>query len=158
MSESIVELVDQPVTPSTILAVAEHDELPLVPLSVDEDSFCLAMVECSGNVAAAYRMAFGEEARYPGSKGKELLARPNIQSRIRELSTAVEDTTLFSLGTHLMELATIRDMAKLQGQLKVALQAERTRGEATGLYQQKPQNTGQTLVQVNMVSKYDVSI
>lgn len=157
MSESIVELVDPPAV-QAITTVAEAEELPLVPLSTDEDSFCLAMIECSGNVALAYKMAFGDDVRYAGSKGKELLQRTNIQSRIRELSTVVEDTTLFSLSTHLMELATIRDMAKLQGQLKVALQAERTRGEATGLYQQKPQNTGQTLVQVNMVSKYDVSI
>jgi hypothetical protein len=157
MSESIAELVDPQVAP-TAMTVVEAEELPLAPLSTDEDSFCLAMIECSGNVALAYKMAFGDGIRYASSKGKELLQQPNVQARIRELSVIVEDTTLFSLSTHLMELATIRDMAKLQGQLKVALQAERTRGEATGLYQQKPQNTGQTLVQVNMVSKYDVSI
>lgn len=157
MSESIAELVDPQVAP-TAMTVVEAEELPLAPLSTDEDSFCLAMIECSGNVALAYKMAFGDGTRYASSKGKELLQQPNVQARIRELSAIVEDTTLFSLSTHLMELATIRDMAKLQGQLKVALQAERTRGEATGLYQQKPQNTGQTLVQVNMVSKYDVSI
>lgn len=157
MSESIAELVD-PQVALTAMTVVEAEELPLAPLSTDEDSFCLAMIECSGNVALAYKMAFGDGIRYASSKGKELLQQPNVQARIRELSVIVEDTTLFSLSTHLMELATIRDMAKLQGQLKVALQAERTRGEATGLYQQKPQNTGQTLVQVNMVSKYDVSI
>lgn len=157
MSESIAELVDPQVAP-TAMTVVEAEELPLAPLSTDEDSFCLAMIECSGNVALAYKMVFGDGVRYASSKGKELLQQPNVQARIRELSAIVEDTTLFSLSTHLMELATIRDMAKLQGQLKVALQAERTRGEATGLYQQKPQNTGQTLVQVNMVSKYDVSI
>jgi hypothetical protein len=157
MSESIAELVDPQVAP-TAMTVVEAEELPLAPLSTDEDSFCLAMIECSGNVALAYKMAFGDGVRYASSKGKELLQQPNVQARIRELTVIVEDTTLFSLSTHLMELATIRDMAKLQGQLKVALQAERTRGEATGLYQQKPQNTGQTLVQVNMVSKYDVSI
>jgi hypothetical protein len=157
MSENTVEVIDAPVvtTPATSTAVIEVPiELP--PLSVDEDSFCLAIIEYSGNASAAYRSVFGD-VTHAAAKANRLLSQPNIQLRIRALTESIQESSIFTMTSHLMELASIRDMAKLQGQLKVALQAERSRGEVSGLYKQQPQ-TGPTMVQVNMVSKYDMSI
>jgi len=133
----------------------------LPPLSVDEDSFALAVVEYGGNVSLAYKSVFGDDVRSPGARGQALMALPQIQYRIQELTTTVKESAMVSMGMHLQELATIRDMAKLQGQLKIALQAERTRGEATGLYdkfEHGSKDKGPTNIQINLVSKYDVSI
>lgn len=138
------------------------EEPALPPLSVDEDSFALAVIEYGGNLASAYRSVFGDDAKAPTARGQALLALPQIQYRIQELSTTIKEAALVSLGSHVQELAQIRDMAKVQGQLKVALQAERTRGEVTGLYdkfEHGAQNKGgPTNIQINLVSKYDVNI
>lgn len=138
------------------------EEPALPPLSLDEDSFALAVIEYGGNVATAYQSVFGDNIKSPTARGRALLALPQVQRRIVELSDTIKEVTLVSLGSHLQELAQIRDIAKIQGQLKVALQAERTRGEVTGLYDRfahgaKDKNTP-TNIQINMVSRYDVNI
>ncbi|TXH51128.1 MAG: hypothetical protein E6Q97_19035 [Desulfurellales bacterium] len=160
-----VEEIALPVASREIVDISPEKNTPeepaLPPLSVDEDSFALAMIEYGGNVAAAYRSVFGEDVRSPTGRGQALLALPQVQHRIQELSTAVKESAMVSMGMHLQELAQIRDMAKLQGQLKVALQAERTRGEVTGLYdkfEHGAKDKGPTNIQINLVSKYDVSI
>lgn len=160
-----VEEVKLPVESREIVDISPEKNTPeesaLPPLSVDEDSFALAMIEYGGNVAAAYRSVFGEDVRSPTGRGQALLALPQVQFRIQELSTAVKESAMVSMGMHLQELAQIRDMAKLQGQLKVALQAERTRGEVTGLYdkfEHGAKDKGPTNIQINLVSKYDVNI
>lgn len=137
------------------------EEPALPPLSIDEDSFALAVIEYGGNLASAYRSVFGDDVKAPTARGQALLALPQVQYRIQELSTTIKEAALVSLGSHVQELAQIRDMAKVQGQLKVALQAERTRGEVTGLYdkfEHGQQNKGPTNIQINLVSKYDVNI
>lgn len=161
---SFVEVM-QPVESREIVDISPEKNIPeepaLPPLSVDEDSFALAMIEYGGNVSAAYRSVFGEDVRSPGARGQALLVLPQVQHRIQELSTAVKESAMVSMGMHLQELAQIRDMAKIQGQLKVALQAERTRGEVTGLYdkfEHGAKDKGPTNIQINLVSKYDVNI
>lgn len=137
------------------------EEPALPPLSTDEDSFALAVIEYSGNLAAAYKAVFGDDVKSPGARGNALMARPQIANRVQELSETVRQTTLISVGTHLQELAAIRDLAKHQGQLKVALSAERTRGEVVGLYnhfEHGQQTKGPTNIQINLVSKHDINI
>lgn len=164
ISVGVDGVVDQPVSTEIVDISPENtivEEPALPPLSVDEDSFALAVIEYSGNVAAAYRSVFGEEIRSPSARGQALMALPQVQHRIQELSVAVRDSALVSIGMHLQELATIRDMAKMQGQLKIALQAERTRGEVTGLYDKFEHGSNDknpTNIQINLVSKYDVNI
>ena len=139
----------------------EAEETYLPPLSREQDEFVLAYMETGGNVAAAYRMVFGENVKSPSAKGYALLALPQVQARLAELTEAVNAQTLISIGSHLQELAEIRDMAKMQGQLKIALQAERSRGEVAGLYnhfEHGRKETGQTNIQINLVSKYDANI
>lgn len=164
ISMVIEEPVVQP-TSSEIVDISPEKNTPeepaLPPLSVDEDSFALAVVEYGGNLSAAYKSVFGEDVRSPGARGQALMALPQIQYRIQELTTTVKESAMVSMGMHLQELATIRDMAKMQGQLKIALQAERTRGEVTGLYdkfEHGSKDKGPTNIQINLVSKYDVNI
>jgi hypothetical protein len=148
---------------SSDLTVHEEPVFKYPPLTLEEDTFALAMVECAGNVAAAYKMAFGLDAVMPLARGKELLTKPAIALKIRDLTDKIEDASLISVGAHLNQLANIRDIAIATGQIKVAYSAERSRGEAVGIYQKhdaKNQNkgTGAVNIQINMASKHDASI
>lgn len=150
---------------STNLApVLQPDEVfAYPPLSLEEETFALAIVETAGNIAAAYKMTFGPEATFPLAHGKELLGKPAIALKIRTLTDAIQESSLISVGAHLDELAVIRDLAKITGQLKTAYAAERSRGEAVGIYQKhdaKNKGGGNNNVQINvtMASKHDVNI
>ena len=131
-------------------------------LTQAEDTFALAVIECGGNVASAYTMTFGADSPFPVARGKELLSKPQIALRIKEITDKIQDASLISMGAHLYELADIRDLAKVSGQLKVALGAERARGEVVGLYDNfasgGKNNAGPANIQINMVSKFDVNI
>lgn len=106
----------------------------LPSLSTELDTFALAVIEYGGNLGAAYRSVFGEEVRNPAAKAREMVTRPEVASRIQQLSVAVEEHAYISLGSHLTKLAEIRDLAIGTDQLKVALGAEAKRGEAAGFY------------------------
>lgn len=140
------------------------DEYAIAPrCTQDEETFALAVVEANGNIAAAYRMAFGADILFPLARGKELLCRPQVALKIKDLTDKIQDASLISIGAHLHELADIRDLAKATGQLKTALAAERARGEAVGIYQAhdagaRGKGDGSVNIQINMASKYDVSI
>ncbi len=99
-------------------------------------------------------MAFGTDALMASSKGQQLLANPLVQERIQGIMSKIQDSQLISLGAHLMELADIRDTAKATGQIKVALQAERSRGEAGGLYAKHhmAMAADSTTVQINIMT------
>lgn len=103
-------------------------------LSMDEDNFALAYVESGGNPKTAYLAVFGEDAALPRAQGLALLAKPRVLARIRDLQSALQQSDLISLESHLVELANIRDQAKTMGILKVALEAEKSRGTVAGLY------------------------
>lgn len=148
-------------SPSELVAVEDGGEVfAYAPLSQAEDTFALAVIECGGHIGSAYRMTFGADSPFPIARGKELLAKPQIALRIKEITDKIQDASLISMGAHLYELADIRDLAKNSGQLKVALSAERARGEVVGLYDnfQHKNSSGNINVQVNLVSKFDVDI
>ena len=109
----------------------------LPALNSEEDSFCLAIIEYAGNIGAAYQAVFGKDVSMPMARGRNMLMRPEIAKRIAELSALVEEHAFVSLGSHLMQLARIRDLAVDNGQLKVALGAEQARGQVAGFYQPK---------------------
>lgn len=133
------------------------------PLTRDEETFALAVIECAGNIAAAYRMAFPDDHNMPLARGKELLCKPAIALKIRAITEAVQDASLISVGAHLDQLAKIRDLSIVTGQFKTAYMAERSRGEAVGIYQKHDANNkggGGNNVQINVVmaSKHDKNI
>lgn len=105
-----------------------------VTLTPEDDTFCLAVIEHGGNLLAAHRAAYGTEHPFPLARAREIIARPEIAKRIQYLSEAVQEHALISLGSHLVQLARIRDLAIDGAQLKVALGAEKARGEAVGIY------------------------
>jgi len=130
------------------------------PLTAEQDMFALAVVEYSGNIAAAYRV-IDSQSFIPGAKGKAMLMLPQVALRVRDLTEKIQDSALISMGAHLNELANIRDLAKHVGDLKVALGAERCRGEVAGLYVKTVVNDGSNgpvMIQINVASKYDMSI
>lgn len=132
-------------------------------LTRDEETFALAIIECGGNISAAYKMAFPDDHAMPLAKGKALLAMPAIALKIRDITDAVQEASLVSVGAHLDQLARIRDLSINTGEMKVAYQAERSRGEAVGIYQKHDANNkkgGGNNVQINvtMASKHDVNI
>lgn len=130
------EIVPVPASTGEIVDIADFD---LPPLTLEEDNFCLAIIEYGGNLAQAYRAAFAPFANArdlaaPVARARALLAQPKIALRIKDLTEVIAENTLISLGSHLTQLAEIRDLAKSQAQLKVALQAEEARGRVVGLY------------------------
>jgi hypothetical protein len=114
-----------------MVATEVVDVLPA--LTAMEDSFCLAVIEYNGNLSAAYKSVFGDVAR-PLASARGLMQRPEIIARVKSLTETVQEAVLVSMASHVTELADIRDLAKVQGNLKVALGAERARGEVAGLY------------------------
>jgi hypothetical protein len=109
----------------------------LPALTQEEDTFALAVIECGGNLAAAYKQSIDPECRVAGAKARELMSRPEIAKRIHQLQIALEEHSMVSLGSHLGKLAEIRDLAISTDQLKTALGAEKARGEAAGFYMGK---------------------
>lgn len=106
----------------------------LPALTQEEDTFALAVIECGGNLAAAYKQAIDPECRVAGARARELMSRPEIAKRIHQLQIALDEHSLISIGSHLGKLAEIRDLAIATDQLKTALGAEKARGEAAGFY------------------------
>lgn len=156
----IISVVEDPSLPAPVEIT---EVLAYPPLTVDEESFALAIIETSGNIAAAYKMTFGPEIPYPLARGKELLTKPAIALKIKSITDAVQEASLISVGAHLDQLASIRDLCIVTGQLKTAYMAERSRGEAVGIYQKhdaKNKGGGDNNVQINvtMASKHDVNI
>lgn len=133
--EIVADVVTSAVAPGTAQAPAlpeRAEDYP--PLTAQQDMFCLAVIEYGGNIRKAYEEAFGVGASTPLARGRALLALPQVALRIRELTESVKEAALVSLGSHLTELADIRDLAKETGQLKTALDAETARGKVAGFY------------------------
>jgi len=143
------------------------DFAPVLPaLTSQEDTFALAVIEYGGNLRNAYEAAFGVGASTPVARARQLIARPEIALRIKELTDVVAENALISLGSHLVELADIRDLSKAQGQMKVALDAEKQRGVVAGFYvgkegaNSKPtgNGTGNPMVVISINTAHDAAI
>ena len=107
---------------------------PLPSLTLDEDTFCLAVIEYGGNLRKAFQEVYGVDVSQPTARARALIARPEIQVRIQDLGSSVTEQSLISLGGHMVELAEIRDLAKAQGNTKDALASEIARGKVAGFY------------------------
>lgn len=122
----------------------------LVPLGAQEDSFALAVIEYGGNLAAAYRSVFGKD-KQGLRKAQELISRPEIALRIKAIADATQEHALISLGSHLQQLAVIRDKSIKMGDMRTGLAAEVQRGTVAGYYKEKSDpKGGQAFVQINI--------
>lgn len=144
--------------------VEEPEVFAYPPLTQEEDDFCLGVIEFGGNIGKAYRAAFGDDSTFPIAKGKKLLALPQVALKVKAITDALDEGALISVSAHLDELARIRDLSMATGELKVAYQAERSRGEAVGIYQKhEAKNKGggggnQVQINVVMASPHDRDI
>lgn len=129
---------------------ASDDQVAL--LSSEEDSFCLAVIEYGGNLGAAYRSVHGKKIASPVQRAQELINRPEIALRIKKIAEATEEHALISLGSHLLQLATIRDKSLKSGDMRTGLAAEVKRGEVAGFYKDKTAAPadGAKFVQINI--------
>lgn len=141
-------------------------DVPSKPLSLDEDNFALAVIEYGGNLRKAYTAVFGDVYN-PVARARELMGRPDVALRIRDITASVHESALISLGSHLVELADIRDLAKDQGNLKVALDSEVQRGRVVGFYvgksdgappARKPGDLANPMVLIQISTTHDQSI
>ena len=114
-------------------------EANIVVASIDPemDMFALAYVEHGGNLKKAYEEVYGPGVYQAVAKAQLLLSNPQVIARIGQLQQVTEDACLLSMSMHLNELANIRDLAKVQGSFKVALEAEVKRGTVAGFYVNK---------------------
>lgn len=160
---ALTEVYEVPTSSGQVVDVAP----PLPQLTVQEDTFALAVIEYGGNLRRAYEEAFGIGDSTPVAKARALMARPEIALRIRDITESVQENALVSLGSHLVELADIRDLAKTQGQLKVALNAEEARGRVAGFYIGKEgpaakggsgATNGNPMVMISITTHQDASI
>lgn len=106
----------------------------LVPLTSQEDTFALAVLEYGGNLAAAYRAAFGPDAKSPVANARLLISKPEVAMRINQLTELTQEHALISLGSHLQVLAELRDKSADIGDMATALKAEVQRGTVAGFY------------------------
>jgi hypothetical protein len=136
LAETLTPVVEVPASNGAV-----YDEPVFAPLTVAEDTFALAVIEYSGNLKKAY-LSVWPYAANPAAKARNLIANPAIAARIQQITASVQDGALMSLGAHLIELADIRDMAKAMGAPKVALEAEKSRGEVAGFYAGKGTTAG----------------
>ena len=105
-------------------------------LTQKQENFCLAYIE-TGNASEAYRRAYNAQRMKPETinrAAKELIDNSKITARIEELRGPVVEAAGITLARHLEELARLRDEARAAGQLSAAINAEISRGKASGLY------------------------
>lgn len=147
--------------------VIEHIASPPLPsLTLDEDTFCLAVIEYGGNLRKAFQEVYGVDISQPTARARALIARPEIQVRIQDLGSSVTEQSLISIGSHMVELAEIRDLSKAQGNVKTALDAEVQRGKVAGFYVGKsdsaplanPNTTPAAQVYIQISTPHDQSI
>lgn len=116
---------------------SEANTVAAMNMDPEMDMFALAYVEHGGNLKKAYEEVYGPGVYQAVAKAQLLLSNPQVIARIGQLQQVTEDACLLSMSMHLNELANIRDLAKVQGSLKVALEAEVKRGTVVGFYVNK---------------------
>lgn len=108
-------------------------------LTPKQENFCLSYLE-TGNASEAYRRSYNAEGMNDSSinrKAKEVIDNGKITARIAELRKPVIEQVQITLKSHLEKLAELRDKADASEKWQAAIQAEVSRGKASGLYVEK---------------------
>ena len=120
-------------------------------LTQKQENFCLAYIE-TGNASEAYRRSYSVGNSKPETvnrTAKELLDNPKIAARIAEIRKPVVEAAQITLGQHLNDLKRLRDLAEASEKYGPAIQAEVSRGKASGLYVEKHEIKGQVVIQAS---------
>ena len=106
-------------------------------LTQAQENFARLYVEL-GNAAEAYRQAYPKSQKWKDqsvwAKSSALVNSDKVSIRVSKLRHEAKERSVITLETHLNELELLREMAKEQGNLNAAIQAEVSRGKAKGLY------------------------
>ena len=129
----------------------------LKKLTQAQENFARLYVEL-GNAAEAYRQAYPKSQKWKDSavwsQSSQLAANSQVSQRVSILRQEAQAKTIITLESHLNELELLREMAKEQGNINAAIQAEVSRGKAKGLYVTKVEVDDiplPTIVTVNVV-------
>ncbi len=105
-------------------------------LTIKQENFCLAFIE-TGNATEAYRRAYDAEkmsAKVIANRASELIANGDIAVRIEALRKPAVEAAQVTLEQHLNDLKRLRDDAWASEKYGPAIQAEISRGKASGHY------------------------
>ena len=106
-------------------------------LTPRQDLFARLVAEGKSQ-ADAYREAYPKSQKWTDRavwvKASALANSDKVAVRVSNLRQEAQERSVLTLETHLNELELLREMAKEQGNLNAAIQAEISRGKATGLY------------------------
>jgi phage terminase small subunit len=113
------------------------------PLTQKQEAFCIAYLE-TGNSSESYRRAYDAENMKPetiNKRASELLLSGEIAGRLQELRKPAIEKAQITLEQHLNDLKRLRDAAESAEKYGPAIQAEVSRGKASGLYVDKVDST-----------------
>lgn len=101
-------------------------------LTPEEERFCV-MYSLGYSLREAYISNFGQRRDYTEGS-HELLQSPRVVRRLEQMQVCYNNMLGITRAGHLDKLAEIRDIALERDQAKVALDAEKARGEIAGYY------------------------
>lgn len=113
-------------------------------LTPKQEKFCAAYIE-TGNASEAYRRAYNAEKMKPETihrKAKEVLSYGNVTARLEQIREGARMSAQITLEQHLNDLKVFRDAAFAEGKYGQAIEAEKARGKAAGLYKNNVDLTG----------------
>lgn len=108
----------------------------MAELTPKQENFCLAYIE-AGNASEAYRNSYNTSKMNDATinrAAKELMDNPKITTRIAELRKPAVEAAQVTLEQHLNDLKRLRDDAWASEKYGPAIQAEISRGKASGHY------------------------
>lgn len=108
----------------------------MAELTPKQENFCLAYIE-AGNASEAYRNSYNTSKMNDATinrAAKELMDNPKITTRISELRKPAVEAAQVTLEQHLNDLKRLRDDAWASEKYGPAIQAEISRGKASGHY------------------------
>jgi len=105
-------------------------------LTTRQDLFARLIAEGKSQ-AEAYREAYPKSQKWTDkavwNRSSALAAHSEVLGRVSKLRQEAADSTKLTLESHLKELELLRDMAKEQGNIGAAIQAETVRGKHGGV-------------------------
>ena len=90
---------------------------------------------------AAVRSGYSKKSA--GKIGHQLLEIPRIADAVATRQEKVAEKAEFTVTSHLLKLAELRDAAIAAGQISAAVKAEENRGKVAGFYVQRVEHSGE---------------
>jgi hypothetical protein len=136
MSVKIPDTTEKVPTATFALDINTLNTRHLPPLTEKQFAF-VDLLARGYPVTTAYSKVYEENKapnKWTGVAGFRLSHNEKIAKWVNAIRSHQVRSVALNLDDHLLELHNLREMAKEQGKLHVALQAERLRGKASGLY------------------------